>query len=534
MNMKKTLAIAVLALCSTSHVFAGGILTNTNQSAHFIRMVARDASVQIDAAYTNPAGLVKLNDGFHFSFSNQSAFQTRTITSTFAPFAGFGGDATKSFKGTASAPIIPSIQAAYKKGKWVLSGNIAVTGGGGKATFNDGLPSFESTISMLPGLLAASGITTNNYSVDAYMRGSSFIYGAQIGGSYAINNMFSVYGGFRLNIVNNRYEGHLRNISFNPQHPMLNPTGGMMSAQTFFNDAASLAKGTAANLNPFIESGAGAYTVGQLITAGKLSQAMADQLRAGLNIGNAEQFNQMQIQQVQAGYVIARQAYEANAKAVADKNLDSSQSGWGISPILGFNFSYNNLNVGMKYEFRTALNVENKTKVDDTGLFKDGVNTPHDIPALFTVGASYQITPKLLASVGYHHFFDSDAKMADDKQKHINGGTNEYLFGAEYKIDDMFLVSAGGQITRYGVKDEYQRDLSFSINSYSIGLGGAVNVAKNVLINVGYFWTTYSDWTKNNPKYVAIPNTNPQAYLAGKDVFSRTNKVFAAGVDFSF
>lgn len=58
------------------------------------------------------------------------------------------------------------------------------------------------------------------------MRGSSFIYGAQIGGSYAINNMFSVYGGFRLNIVNNRYEGHLRNISFNPQHPMLNPTGG--------------------------------------------------------------------------------------------------------------------------------------------------------------------------------------------------------------------------------------------------------------------------------------------------------------------
>jgi len=113
--MKKTLAIAVLALCSTSHVFAGGILTNTNQSAHFIRMVARDASVQIDAAYTNPAGLVKLNDGFHFSFSNQSAFQTRTITSTFAPFAGFGGDATKSFKGTASAPIIPSIRLHTKK-----------------------------------------------------------------------------------------------------------------------------------------------------------------------------------------------------------------------------------------------------------------------------------------------------------------------------------------------------------------------------------------------------------------------------------
>ena len=136
---KKSILITILSLCQASFIFAGGILTNTNQSAHFIRMVARDASLQIDAAYTNPAGLVKLNDGFHFSFSNQSAFQTRTITSTFAPFAGYGGNATKEFKGTASAPIIPSLQAAYKTGKWVLSGNIAVTGGGGKATFNDGL-----------------------------------------------------------------------------------------------------------------------------------------------------------------------------------------------------------------------------------------------------------------------------------------------------------------------------------------------------------------------------------------------------------
>jgi len=524
MNSKKLILIALFALCQTSLIYAGGILTNTNQSAHFIRMVARDASTQIDAAYTNPAGLVKLEDGLHFSFSNQSAFQTRTITSTFAPFAGFGGDATKRFKGTASAPMVPSLQAAYKKGRWVLSGNIAVTGGGGKATFNSGLPSFESGISMLPHLLKSAGIDASQYSVDAYMRGSSFIYGAQIGGSYAINDMFSVYGGFRLNIVNNGYEGHLRNISFNPQHA-LNPSGGMVSAQSFFNDAADLAKGTATQLNAFIEAGAGAYTVSQLIAAGQMSQAMANQLNAGL--GGIEGFESMQIQQVQGAYLLAGQTYEANAKNVADKNLDSSQSGWGISPIIGFNFNYNDLNIGMKYEFRTALNVENQTKIDDTGLFGDGVNTPHDIPALFTIGASYQITPKLLASVGYHHFFDSDAEMANSKQKHINGGTNEYLFGAEYQIDRMFLVSAGAQITRYGVQDAYQQDLSFSINSYSVGFGGAVNVAPKVKINVGYFWTTYSDWTKKVDNYNGTP-------LSGTDVFSRTNKVFAAGADFSF
>lgn len=490
---KKSLLITILSLCQASFIFAGGILTNTNQSAHFIRMVARDASLQIDAAYTNPAGLVKLNDGFHFSFTNQSAFQTRTITSTFAPFAGFGGSATKEFEGTASAPIIPSIQAAYKTGKWVLSGNIAVTGGGGKATFDRGLPSFEAQLAVLPGTVTQLGklvgqvmpgatLSANQYSVDAYMRGSSFIYGAQIGGSYEINDMFSAYAGFRLNIVNNKYEGHLRNIMINPTSnvPALG-TGAMVSAPDYFNGLAQ---------NP----------------------ALPAQYKPTL---------------------------EGLATKTSDMYLESSQSGWGISPILGFNFNYKNLNIGMKYEFKTALNVENKTKRDDTGQFKDGVNTAHDIPALYTVGVSYQITPKLLASVGYHHFFDSDAGMATvtnpantsekiEKQNFINGGTNEYLAGIEYQIDRMFLVSAGGQITRYGVTDGYQTDLSFSCNSYSIGLGGAVNVAKNVKINVGYFWTTYSDYEKNWDNY------NYLNAGAGKDVFARTNKVFAAGVDISF
>lgn len=467
MNKNKSILLAVLTLLQTSFLFAGGILTNTNQSAHFIRMVARDASLQIDGAYTNPAGLVKLKDGFHFSFTNQSAFQTRTINTTFAPFARFGGNATKEYEGKASAPIIPSLQAAYKKGDWVLSGSIAVTGGGGKATFSDGLPSFESQLATIPVALNGMGLETSQYSVDAYMRGSSFIYGAQLGGSYAINDMFSAYAGFRLNIVNNGYEGYLKNVKINPKHPAANPTGAMLPAADFFT------------------------AIGQ----------------------------------------------PALAEAVKDREIDNKQSGWGICPILGFNFNYKQLNVGMKYEFRTSLNIENKT-IDgkDAGLpqFKNGVNTPHDIPSLLTVGVSYQILPSLLASVGYHHFFDSDADMADDKQKFINGGTDEYLAGLEYRINRMFLVSAGGQITRYGVTDDYQKDLSFSINSYSVGLGGAVNVAKNVVINIGYFWTTYSDWTKDIAAYAVVPGSEPPVSIPGTDVFSRTNKVFAAGVDFSF
>lgn len=478
---KKKIMLTFLALCQMPIAFAGGILTNTNQNARFARLMALDASTKIDAAYYNPAGLVKLNDGFHFSFTNQSAYQTRTITSTFAPFAGFGGNATKEYEGTASAPIIPSLQAAYKKGSWVLSGSIAIVGGGGKATFNDGLPMFESGIASLPLIITAAGqavppgteLRAQGYSVDQYMRGSSFIYGAQLGGSYQINDMFSLYGGFRLNIVNNRYEGYLRELKV-----------GVISS-----NLATIGipdnNGTLTNPEGFLN-----YAIQNAESAGQTE--------------NVKSLNMLKL-----------------ATSTEGAQLDCKQSGWGVSPIIGLNFNYEKLNVGLKYEFRTRLNVENKTSRDDTGQFKDGVNTPHDIPALVTVGMSYQVLPRLSANVGYHHFFDSEAKMSNDKQKYISGGTDEYLAGLEYRIDRMFTVSAGGQITRYGVNDAYQSDLSFSLNSYSIGFGGAVNVAKNVVINIGYFWTNYSDWTK-------------KVNDSQTDIYSRTNKVFAAGVDFSF
>lgn len=469
----KLAAFAAFMLISTAS-FAGGILTNTNQSAHFLRNPARDASTEIDAVYTNPAGLIKLPEGFHFSFNNQSAFQTRTITSTSPIFMMSGGNATKEFEGKASAPIIPSLQGAYRKGKWALSGSIAVTGGGGKATFDNGLPSFEAAMGAgaSPSIIGLAGYKANQYTLQQHMKGSNFIFGGQLGGTYEINKMFSAYAGFRLNIVKNKYEGYLRGLKM--------------------------------NLTPSSMEG---YSP-QMVSAQQVFDAMA-----GMT-------NDPQTQHLLG--IMSKASTDEGAQ------LESTQNGWGVAPILGFNFNYEDkLNIGVKYEFKTALDVENNTKIDDTGMFGDGVNTAHDIPALLTIGASYKIIPGLTASIGYHHFFDSNAKMADDKQKDA-GATNEYLAGIEYQIDRMFLVSAGGQITRYGVGDTFQRDLSFSCNSYSIGFGGRVTVSPKVKINVGYFWTTYSDYTKEPGGGIA------ESLRTSKDVFSRTNKVFGAGVDFSF
>lgn len=462
--------------------FAGGLLTNTNQNIAFLRNPARDASIEIDAVYSNPAGLAFLKkDGFHISLNGQSAFQTRTITSTFAPFAGFGGSDTKVYEGEASAPFIPSVQAAYKKGNWAFSGGFAITGGGGKATFNEGLGSFESQVAMIPFLLQQNGYTNaNKYSVDSYMRGKQYIFGLQLGATYKITDYLSAFAGVRMNYVSNGYEGHIRDIQAN-----IGPDGTMVNLNKYFTAAAEQATQAAA-----------AYTA-----AGDVEKAAYYTKLAATATGVAEQ--------------------------TADKNLDCDQTGWGVTPILGVDFKMNKWNVGVKYEFNTKLNVENKTKVDDTGLFKNGVNTPHDIPSLLTVGVSYEILPVLRASIGYHHFFDTHAKMASNKQDYLSEGTNEYLGGIEWDVCKWAQVSAGMQRTKYGLEDNYMSDMSFTTSSYSFGFGAGFNLTEDLKINVAYFWTNYEDYTKNMDKY------NGQAFK-GTDVFTRTNKVFGIGLDYRF
>ena len=64
--MKKLLFISAATLCISFPTFAGDYLTNTNQNAAFLRMIARGASIDIDGVYSNPAGLSFLShEGFY-------------------------------------------------------------------------------------------------------------------------------------------------------------------------------------------------------------------------------------------------------------------------------------------------------------------------------------------------------------------------------------------------------------------------------------------------------------------------------------
>ena len=121
---------------------AGGLLTNTNQNATFLRNPARGAAIAIDGVYSNPAGIAFLPEGFHLSLSWQAAWQKRQIT------ANLGTE--KLFEGETAAPVIPSFQTAYVfNDKWSLSAQFAIGGGGGKCDFAEGLQVRHSTLDAL-------------------------------------------------------------------------------------------------------------------------------------------------------------------------------------------------------------------------------------------------------------------------------------------------------------------------------------------------------------------------------------------------
>jgi len=225
--MKKcliTLAVVLMILPAVNAT----IITNTNQSATYLRLLARNASYTIDAVYYNPAGLTKLQDGFHFAFHNQTISQEKTINNQFPLFN------RSEFVGKVSVPIFPNFYAVYKKGKFALSFGFGPNAGGGSADYANGLPSFESNYAMLPLLVSSFGIPTTQYSADINFSGSSIYSGFQLNASYAVSDIFSVAGGVRMISAKNTYEGSISNVRINPEHPLLNPGGGLMSAVQFF------------------------------------------------------------------------------------------------------------------------------------------------------------------------------------------------------------------------------------------------------------------------------------------------------------
>lgn len=500
MNKVKIVCIAIsLAVAET--VSAGGLLTNTNQNIAFLRNPARDGAIGIDGVYSNPAGVVFLGEGLHLSLNFQNAHQTRTVKTGFPSFVynvNNKGLGTHEYEGKADAPVAPSLQAAYNKGKWSFQFGFAITGGGGKCEFDGGLGSFEKvvagvtsygpTINSLYQSLGAQGIPDmanhsmgKGYSYNSFMRGRQYYYGFTLGAAYKVTDNLSVYGGLRMLYGSANYYGYVKDI--NIEH-INNGTSTMVPASQHFAELSL-------QLNKY---------------AGALEQAGKPQ----------------------AAEELTKRANEVLALSLGtqDIELNCDQTGWGVAPIIGVDYKWGKLNLAAKYEFKTRMRLKNKSanSLSAKGIslldkYADGETVAEDSPAMLTVGAQYEILPSLRVNAGWHHFFDVDAKQYT---KDMLSDTNEYLFGVEYDINKRIQISAGGQRTQFAMKDQGMNDISFNTNSYSVGIGVGVNVTEKIKVNAAYFQSIYDDYDMAEGTAPAITTNS----------FTRTNRVIGLGVDF--
>ena len=132
--MKKSFLLGLL-LSTCIIAQAGGLMTNTNYHIAFDRMMARGASFDIDAIFSNPAGLAWGHEGWQLSFNFQKPWQYRDIKNNGVLY-----------EGKASAPIVPAVFASYKKDRWAISTMIGIVGSGGFVEYKNGVPMFNALI----------------------------------------------------------------------------------------------------------------------------------------------------------------------------------------------------------------------------------------------------------------------------------------------------------------------------------------------------------------------------------------------------
>ena len=527
-KMKKLKLVSLaIAMASATPSFAGGLLTNTNQHVAFNRMMSREASIGIDGVYYNPAGVVFMGEGKHLAINWQLAYQTRSIENDYALFTNNVNNPTtpREFKGKAFAPVIPSFQYAYNKGRWSLQAGFALTGGGGKCTFDNGLGSFEKIVAetaiaacQLAGAVdqvaSQYGVPAvfssdkyfgkeGKYSYNSYMHGRQYYYGLSLGAAYKINDHLSAYAGVRGVYALTNYYGYVEDIKVGnmPLYMVLDPT-----------------KEKSANIELSCDQSGLGFTpmLGIDFKTGKWNFAAKYEFKTRMRLKNKSVNQTPSIGNLPDNL---RNAYIAGG--VPEQAADAILANSAIQGAMG----------QLKTQFDSKLE-------GAIGEYEDGKKIAGDIPAYLAVGVGYSPVDAVRVNVGFHWFDDKNATSYKNRNKELDRGTLEYNAGIEVDVNKKITLSTGWQNTNYGLPDEnldtpaskrYMDDKSFVVSSNSVAFGGVYHINKKMDLNVAYFHTFYQH--KKTSEKVQL--TAQKSFNYNSD-YTRNNNVFAVGLDINF
>jgi len=360
--------------------------------------------------------------------------------------------------------------------------------------------------------LKALGYDVTNYDAKLYFDGSSIFWGVQAGATYRMSDMLSVYGGVRYMPSTNTYAGSIKDVQVKVNGNFVKVPPFLAQVGTTLKTTATQLSGAAANLQPLINQGAGTLTLAQLQAGGVIDAATANQISGGLiAVGvPAAQVAAMNVATIQGTYTAYANNFNtqgntliATGSQLEDKNVETKQTGAGITPIIGLNFSpSDNLNIALKYELKTKLELTNSTEVDDLGLFPDGQKSRSDIPAILAVGVGYQPSKFLEAQLSYNMYFDKNVDWGKnvrevvykrDVKREIDKNMWELALGLQLNLTDKFALSVGGLTTNPGIADNYQSDFSYSNPSYTLAAGFQWKIIDGLAFDAGFMNVFYKD-----------------------------------------
>ena len=170
--------------------------------------------------------------------------------------------------------------------------------------------------------------------------------------------------------------------------------------------------------------------------------------------------------------------------------IRGTQSGQGFSGLVGLHMiPTSGLEIAMKYETLTKLDVTTAASVDNAGLIT-GEAARSDIPAQFTAGANYEFNDRLSLQASFGYLFNKGAEIGEllgyDPSPKLENGW-EAGAGLEYIVNDDLLLSGGYLYIHSGHRQETRAANRFSLNGHSFGAGGAYHLTESLDTSFGLF-----------------------------------------------
>jgi long-chain fatty acid transport protein len=231
----------------------------------------------------------------------------------------------------------------------------------------------------------------------------------------------------------------------------------------------------------------------------------------GYTLGGAYAINDMVSVSLGARYVDASREFRgyatlgSNNPIVPDTTLhvDYEETGHGWGGIIGVNIApTEELNIGLRYETKTSIDLRTDEKTDDIGIITNGFKRNRDMPGLVGLGVSYKFSPKIKVDANFTWYLNNDvdwddnpATLGDETQK-----DNGYDLGIafEYTFNPQWKASVGYMYTWVGIEPEDMQIETPELDGGTIAGGIAYKATPNLEFNFGILRVFYNEKTTDS------------------------------------